>query len=83
MTREEAEQHVADLVRHYQGIKAFELAAKVPSEVIEHNFGDVVESCIKKKMITEVAYMLPGGVNFRAKSFLLPPGTKITIAPAD
>ncbi len=81
MIKKEALDLVEKLVIAKQGIKMTELMACKELEPLYPDFDaiELVEQLIACDRLVEIEYTLPGMLNFRIKSFLLPGGTNIAL----
>lgn len=78
LTLEEAIDLIAQEVVAAQGCKATELAARSAFVHYDFPFSMALEEAVKRGRIREVEYSIPG-MEWRAKSFLLPQGSNIFI----
>ena len=79
MTKEQAMEAIAEVVRNKQGCKATELVCvELLLEVFEAFGIEIIYEAVKVGSIREVEYILPD-MNYREKSFLLPAGTEIVV----
>ena len=79
MTRSEAKDQLATIIREKQGCKATDLlGSKAVLEIIlaDHPLLDLIEELVSEGRLVEVEYYL-ADLPYRVKSFLLPEGTTI------
>ena len=81
MTRDEAKKIVCDLVTRKQGCKTMDL---IPSFYewpgsTEFTLDSLADDLVEEGRLIEVEYVLPGMLNYKIKSFLLPAGTDVMV----
>lgn len=81
MTRDEAKQLVCDLVTEKQGCKVMDLLPQFYEAIgsLDYKLDSLVDELVKESRIIEIEYVLPGMLDYRIKSFLLPGGTDVKI----
>jgi hypothetical protein len=83
MTKSDMKAAIVEVVTECQGCKAIELLCKLPTHARQGiqessiDFPDLIEEMVAEGSLVEVEYILPN-MKYRAKSFLLPPGTSVT-----
>lgn len=78
MTKDEAKSLIVSTIVERQGLKATELAS-VPDLVLSGwEVPELVDELVRDGQLVEVEYVLPY-MDWRVKSFLLPPGTKVGV----
>ena len=83
MTRSEAKDQLATIIREKQGCKATDLlGSKAVLEIIlaDHPLLDLIEELVSEGRLVEIEYCL-ADLPYRTKNFLLPEGTIIHSAP--
>ena len=81
MTRDEAKQLVCDLVTQKQGCKIMDLLPSFyewPGST-EFTLDSLADALVEEGRLVEIEYTLPGVLNYKIKSFLLPAGTDVKI----
>jgi len=84
LTKEEAKKSIVDAIVSNQGCKATQLVVYLEQSGvdllsrIEQDIPTLVEELVKEGELIEVEYSVPT-LNWRAKSFLLPKGSSVTI----
>lgn len=80
MTRDKAKQLVCDLVTEKQGCKILDLIPQF-YEVVGSDFtlNSLVDALVEERRLVEIEYVLPGMLDYKIKSFLLPAGTDVKV----
>lgn len=81
-TVDEAIEVIVREVTNLQGCKATDLAASRNLVGYDVNWPRIIEEAVRRGRLIEVEYVLPT-MDYRAKSFLLPAGTRVEIIPSD
>jgi len=76
MTKDETKDAICQHVAEAQGCKATELAVALWQA---EDLSSLIAELVSEGRLTEVEYVLPN-LNYRAKSFLLPGNTSITLS---
>ena len=81
MTRGEAKQLVCGLVTEKQGCKILDLILPYYSHpgAEEHTIDSLVDELVEEDRLIEIEYVLPGMLNYKVKSFLLPAGAEVKV----
>lgn len=81
MTRDKAKQLVCDLVTEKQGCKILDLIPQFYEAVGSTDFtvNSLVDELVEESRLIEIEYVLPGMLDYKIKSFLLPAGTDVKV----
>jgi hypothetical protein len=79
MTADQAKDIIAKYVAAVGGCKGIEIQMQSVVKFTDFKITDLVTELVADKKLIEIEYVLPDGT-YNVQSFLLPAGTKITIA---
>jgi hypothetical protein len=79
-TKQEVQAKIVEIVESLQGCKATEMISNLDVEYLQSidSLPELLEEMVKQDMLVEIEYVLPS-MTYRAKSFLLPKGTKLNL----